>query len=309
MSIKIAVVIPCFNEEVTIGQVVRDFKKILPGASVSVFDNNSTDRSAALAKEAGAVVYPVYQRGKGSVMRAILDHVKADALIIVDGDGTYSAEEAPLLLEPILKGEADMVVGNRLKKADSTSLVHSHRFGNQMIVKTINLIFRTSYEDILSGYRVLSRRLTETVPLLTHGFETETELTLQTLEEGLRIKEVPITYKPRSAGSRSKLRPFVDGSRIMTTIAMLLRDHHPLRVYGAISLLCFLIVAAAIILKITNPLYGSFRSEELLRQTILLFTPLGVIFMAIGFILSAVNTRLREIRQIMHRNKISNDRS
>jgi len=307
MNAKIAVAIPCYNEEVTISKVVKDFKRVLPEASLYVFDNNSTDRSASLAREEGAIVCLVRQRGKGNVLRAILDHVKADALIIVDGDGTYAVEEAPLLLQPVLSGEVDMVVGNRLKKANSQSLAVLHRFGNKLIVKTINLIFNTAYEDILSGYRVLSRRLIETVPLLTHGFEIETELTLQALEEGLQIKEIPVTYHPRPVESRSKLRPFFDGSRIMMTMAMLLRDHHPLRVYGVISLLCLLLVGTAFVLRGTNDYFVIPWSDDFLTEVILILTPLGVIFMGIGFILSAVNTRLREIRQIMYRRKSSHD--
>lgn len=302
---KIIIAVPCYNEEATIAKVVHDFKKILPSAEIHVFNNNSTDKSAELAKGVGAIVHDVRKPGKGHVMQAILDTVNADALIVVDGDDTYFAEEAPKLLEPVLAGRADMVVGDRLKRADDKSLVRLHQLGNHLIVKTINLIFGTSYEDILSGYRVFSRRFIETVPLLTPGFETETELTLQALEEGLEVIEVPISYRSRPNNSSSKLRPFRDGWRIMMTAAMILRDHHPLRLYGFIGLICLLITAVAVVLRIMNYLGHAVFPNTLLSGMILLFAPMTLLVFGIGLTLSAINTRLREMKQIMRRNKLS----
>jgi glycosyltransferase involved in cell wall biosynthesis len=300
---KIAVAIPCYNEEATITKVIRDFKRVLPEASIYVFNNNSTDKSAELAKAAGAVVYFVGRQGKGNVIRAIFDTIVADALIVVDGDDTYFAEEAPLLLAPILQGEADMVVGDRLKKARNETFVQLHRIGNYIIVKAINLIFGTSYEDILSGYRVFSRRFVQFVPLLAPGFETEAELTLQALEEGLKISEIPISYTKRLANSSSKLRPFRDGWRIMMTAAMLLRDHQPLRIYGFIGIVCFAIVLVAGLLRLMNYYGITTLPSTILTGIILLLTPISMLILGIGLMLSAVNTRLREIKQIMMRNK------
>ncbi len=303
MSAKIAVAIPCYNEEATIAKVIKDFKRVLPQAVIYVFNNNSTDQSAEFAKAAGAVVSDVRKRGKGNVMRAILDAVAADAVIIVDGDDTYSAEEAPKLLEPILSGQADMVVGDRLKGRKDQSLSRLHHIGNRLIVKTINLTFGKSYEDILSGYRILSRRFVETVPLLTPGFETETELTLQALEEGFEVVEIPISYRSRPNHSPSKLKPFRDGWRIMMTAAMILRDHYPLRLYGFIALACLAIVVIASILRVMNYMGHTTLPNTFLTGMILLFTPTSIIVFGIGLMLSAINTRLRELKQIMMRNK------
>ena len=178
-DVSIAVAIPCYNEAVTIAKVVKDFQRALPNAVIHVFDNNSTDGSANLAKTAGAVVHHVYKQGKGNVMSAILNTIDADIIVVADGDDTYEAAEAPILLEPILKGRAEMVVGNRLPNASADSLKTLHRIGNRMIVAAINFMFGTDYQDILSGYRVFSRRFIECVPLLKPGFETETEIILQ----------------------------------------------------------------------------------------------------------------------------------
>jgi len=232
VSQKIAVVIPCYNEAVTIVQVVEGFRAQLPDADIYVFDNNSTDESAQLATQAGAIVHKVRKQGKGNVIQAAFDIVVADALVMIDGDDTYFPEDVHDLLQPVLAGEVDMVVGNRLARATDENMRRLHHLGNKMIVSAINLMFGTRYLDILSGYRVFSRRFVENVPLLTPGFETETEMTLQALEEGMIIIEMPISYRSRPADSHSKLNSFRDGYRIMMTAAILLRDHNPLRIFG-----------------------------------------------------------------------------
>ena len=302
----VAVAIPCYNEAVTITKVVRDFRAVLPRASIHVFDNNSTDGSADLAKEAGATVHHVRKRGKGYVMRAILNTIAADAVIVVDGDDTYLAEEAPVLLEPILRGEADMVVGNRLQRASKESLRRLHQIGNRLVVASINRMFGTAYQDVLSGYRAFSRRFVESVPVLTQGFEIETELTLQALGEELDVIEIPISYRRRPAGSHSKLRSFRDGYRIMLTAVVLLRDHHPLRFFGFVSLVCFLIVLAASVLRLMTYVGIMTLPTSLLTGTLLLFAPLGTVVFGIGLILNAINTRFREMKQTMRRSKRTN---
>jgi glycosyltransferase involved in cell wall biosynthesis len=297
----ITVAIPCYNEAVTIAKVIKDFKTILPDASVHVFDNNSTDNSAELAKNAGAVVHHIKKQGKGNVMQAILDAIRADALIVVDGDDTYFAEDSLKLLEPVLNGKADMVVGNRLPNASDESMRLLHQFGNRFIVNSINRMFNTNFLDILSGYRVFSRRFVESIPLLTPGFETETELTLQALERGMDVIEMPISYRNRPEGSESKLRSFQDGKRIMMTAAIVLRDHHPIRLFGVISLLFFLFAGVFSILRISNYLGAMTLPNELLTGAIMIFSPLAIVSLAIGLILSAINTRFREMNQIMDR--------
>jgi glycosyltransferase involved in cell wall biosynthesis len=307
MPETIAVAIPCYNEAVTIAKVVADFRAALPEANIIVFDNNSTDDSVAIAREAGAVVHQVRQQGKGQVMRAIFDAPTADVVVVVDGDDTYFAQDASLLLEALMQYDADMVVGNRLQSASDDSMVRMHQFGNALIGNIVNRMFGTSYSDILSGYRVFNRRFIETVPVLTSGFEIETEMTLQALEEGLHIVEVPIQYRSRPEGSESKIRSFQDGWRILLTAAMLLRDHQPLRLFGLISLLCGLIAFVAGLLRFSNFLALSTFSDSLLTGIILLFAPIAVIAFGVGLTLSAINTRFREMKQIMHRNKKFND--
>jgi glycosyltransferase involved in cell wall biosynthesis len=304
---KIVVAIPCYNEVVTIAEVVRAFQTVLPEAAIYVFDNNSTDGSAEWAERAGATVHHVRRQGKGNVMRAIFETVVADAVIVVDGDNTYAAEEAPILLKPILEGEADMVVGNRLQNATYDSLRKLHHIGNHLIVGSINRMFGTTYLDILSGYRAFSRRFIQSVPLFKHGFETETEITLQSLENELEVREIPISYRSRPEGSQSKLRTFHDGFRIISTASIILRDHNPMRLFGFISLLCLLVVLIAVSLRIMNYLDITNLPPEILTGLMLLFLPVGTMAFGIGLILSSINTRFREIRYLIGRNKQNED--
>ncbi len=300
---KIVVAIPCYNEAATIEKVIRDFRSVLQNAEICVFDNNSTDGSADLARSAGADVVRVPQQGKGQVMQAIFNTVVADALIVVDGDDTYFAADVPVLLEPILRGEADMMVGDRLQLSPDHAMRRLHQWGNRLIVASINRMFGTSFHDILSGFRVFSRRFVQEVPLLMSGFETETEMTLQALEEGLIVVEVPIQYQSRPEGSHSKLNTWRDGYRILLTAIILLRDHHPLRLFGIFSLVCWLIALIAFGLRLINYTGVELLPDALLSGLVILFTPLGVVVFGFGLVLNAINTRFRELRQIMQRNK------
>jgi hypothetical protein len=198
-----------------------------------------------------------------------------------------------------------MVVGNRLQAASDESMVRLHQFGNRLIVGTINKMFGTAYVDILSGYRIFGPRFLENVPVLTSGFEIETEMTLQALEAGLTVIELPVSYRSRPQGSESKLRTWSDGYRIMLTAAILLRDHRPLVVFGLVSALCWLGAGAAAALRVLNYLAITAYPDSLLTGLILLLVPLGGISFAVGLILNAVNTRFQEMKQIMQRNKKS----
>jgi len=299
----ISVAIPCYNEAATIKKVIRDFREVLPDAEIHVFDNNSTDGSGELARGEGAVVHRVPQQGKGWVMRTIFDTLRPDALIVVDGDDTYFASDAPRLLAPVLNGEADMVVGDRLRTVTDDSMLKSHQLGNRLIVAVINRMFGTAFRDVLSGYRAFSRRFIEEVPLLMPGFETEMEMTLQALEEGLHIFEVPVRYQSRPDGSESKLHAFRDGYRIMLTAAMVLRDHHPLRLFGGMGTTFWLLALIAGVLRLVNYAGGDLFSNSLLSGLVLLFLPLGAMAFGFGLILNAINTRFRELRQIQRRNR------
>jgi len=300
---KIVVAIPCYNEAATIEKVVRDFRSVLPNVEICVFDNNSTDGSADLARSAGAEVVRVPLQGKGHVMRVIFDTIVADALIVIDGDDTYFAADAPALLEPVLLGEVDMMVGDRLHAATDLAMLRVHQWGNRIIVSSINRMFGTSFHDILSGYRIFSPRFVQEVPLLMSGFETETEMTLQALEEGLVVAESPIRYQSRPEGSQSKLNSWRDGYRIMITAIILLRDHHPLRLFGIVGGASWLIALIAFNLRLANYAGWELFSDALLSGLVILFVPLGTIIIGFGLVLNAINTRFRELRQIMHRNR------
>jgi len=300
---SIAVAIPCYNEAITVEKVVSDFRAQLPDASIYVFDNNSTDDTAQIALNAGALVHKVRKQGKGHVLQAIFDTIVADAIVLVDGDDTYFAEDVHRLLTPVLEGDVDMVVGNRLPSAsDETMRKHRH-LGNKLIVTSINLMFGTKYCDILSGYRIFSRRFVKTVPLLTPGFETETEMTLQALEEGMIIEEMPISYRSRPADSHSKLNAVRDGYRIMMTAAILLRDHYPLRLFGLVSFVLFIVVLVLLgLLSLTAQNILQLNTLSLIAGIALLML-LSALAFSLGLILNAVNTRFRQLKQILQRNK------
>jgi glycosyltransferase involved in cell wall biosynthesis len=297
--LRITVAIPCFNEAPTIAKVVADFRAQLPQAEIVVFDNASTDGSGERAREAGARVVREKRRGKGFVMQTILEQVDADCCVIVDGDDTYFAEDVQELLRPIQEDRADMVVGDRLHAASRDALNDLHRFGNRTILRIINLAFRTRFKDVLSGYRALNRNVLRSVPLIAGGFETETELTLQALEKGMLILEVPVRYRARPAGSFSKLLPFSDGYRILITMAVLLRNHRPLYFFSLIALLllgadvAYALAWGAGLLPGRTPLFHG----VLLAGALALAGAL-VVF---GVILNALNAGLRELIALSRR--------
>lgn len=297
------VAIPCFNEAATIAKVVSDFKRVLPQASIAVFDNNSGDGSPELAQKAGAHLYNVPRQGKGHVMREIFDHFDDDLLLVVDGDDTYFADDAPLLIKSLIVNKKDMVVGNRLEKAGKGAFKKINLFGNYIIAAVINCLFGTKYRDILSGYRVFSRRFVKNVALLNSGFETEVELTLRALEERLEIEEVLVSYQARPAGVQSKLNWFRDGVRIIVTALMIMRDSQPVRLYGWISLLCFIVASLSAVLRLMNYFGALTLPNAFLAGLIFIFAPIGMITVSIALILSAINVRFAEIKQILRRNK------
>ncbi|HUE84274.1 MAG TPA: glycosyltransferase [Pyrinomonadaceae bacterium] len=235
--VSIAVLIPCYNEESTIGDVVRRFREQLPNAQIYVFDNNSTDRTIEEAKAAGALIGYERRQGKGYVVQSMFGRIDADVYVMVDGDGTYPPEEVHNLLAPVLAGEADMVVGSRLHAQSDSQFKSLNLFGNRLFLSLVNSTFKVEITDMLSGYRAFSRDFVKGVPLIGGGFETDTELTIKALERGYRITEVPVNLKNRPEGSFSKIRTVNDGFRIVNTILALLRDYKPLTFFGALGLL------------------------------------------------------------------------
>jgi len=297
--VRVTVAVPCYNEAPTIAKVVADFRAQLPEAEILVCDNDSDDGSAEQAGQAGARVIREKRRGKGYVMQTLLEAVESDVCVIVDGDDTYFAEDVHRLLAPVLADQADLVVGDRLTNASTEALNEMHRFGNRAILGIINLVFRTRFEDVLSGYRVMNRNFLRTVPLITGGFETETELTLQALEKGMVIRELPIRYRARPAGSLSKLSPFADGYRILITMAVLLRNHRPLYFFSLIALglllldLAYLGAWLAGLLPPYRPLIHGLVAVGLAAGAV------GLVLA--GVVLNAVNAGFRELVALSRR--------
>jgi glycosyltransferase involved in cell wall biosynthesis len=235
--LRIAVLIPCYNEAPSIAGVVQDFKRVLPEATIYVYDNQSTDGTAQIASKAGAVVRSVTRRGKGYVMRQMFYDIKAELFIMVDGDGTYAAQDARTLLDPILRGEADMVIGSRLL-GDTRAFKRANLLANRVFRGLLNTLFHVRITDLLSGYRALNQRVTKTVPFMSRGFEIETELTIKCLERDLRVVEVPTQLAERMEGTHSKIHVWRDTWLILQTLVALARDYKPLTTFGALGLIC-----------------------------------------------------------------------
>ncbi len=235
---KIAVLIPCYNEERTVEKVVADFQRALPEAVVYVYNNNSTDRTAELAEKAGAVVRNEYKQGKGNVIRSMFQDIDAACYIMADGDDTYPAEAARELADRVLHHGADMVVGDRLSSTYYTQNKRPfHNFGNALVRWGINLLFDNDIKDIMTGYRAFSYEFVKTFPVLSQGFEIETEMSIHAVDKNMQIENVVIDYRDRPEGSVSKLNTYSDGFKVIRTIFRLYRSYHPLGFFGIIALL------------------------------------------------------------------------
>ena len=245
---KIAVLIPCYNEEKTIEKVVRDWKKELPEAVIYVYDNNSKDRTFELAEKTGAVVRHEYAQGKGNVIRRMFREIDAECYIMVDGDDTYPAEYGKQMAELVLQKKTDMVVGDRLS---STYFEENkrpfHNFGNSLVRGSINHLFHTNIRDIMTGYRAFSFLFAKSFPVLSKGFEIETEMTIHAVEKNMRIENVIIEYRDRPSGSESKLNTYSDGLKVLKTIGRLYKNYRPIGFFGGVSLMLILISAVMFI--------------------------------------------------------------
>jgi glycosyltransferase involved in cell wall biosynthesis len=233
---RIAVLIPCYNEELTIAGVVSQFRAELPDADIYVFDNNSTDRTVEEARAAGALIFHEKRQGKGYVVQSMFRKISADVYVMVDGDGTYPAPEVHRLIEPILTDEADIVVGSRLHRDATSQFKTRNRLGNRFFLYVLNYTLGASITDMLSGYRAFNRGFVKGVPLFGGGFETETEVTIKALHRGFRLVEVPVNLTTRPEGSFSKIRIFRDGFLILNTLLALFRDYKPLTFFGGVGL-------------------------------------------------------------------------
>ncbi len=241
---KIAVLIPCYNEAKTVAKVVKDYKKALPEATIYVYDNNSSDGTDKLAKKAGAVVRYEYKQGKGNVVRSMFRQIDAECYLMIDGDDTYPAENAREMCDIILNHEADMVIGDRLS---STYFKENkrpfHNLGNVMVRSAINMLFHTHVKDIMTGYRAFSKEFVKGFPVLSKGFEIETEMTIHAVDKNYKLREIPVNYKDRPEGSVSKLNTYKDGAKVLKTIAVLFKEYKPASFF---NIFAFIFLALAL---------------------------------------------------------------
>lgn len=293
---KTVVLIPAYNEEKTIAKVVRDFRKELPKADIIVYDNNSKDRTNVLAKKAGAKVVKAEKQGKGNVVQKMFDEVDADVYVMVDGDDTYPAEYVHDLINPIFDNEADMTMGMRMNGFVKEEKAFLHKIGNKMILWSLNVCFPTKIKDMLTGYRAFNKDIVKNFNLLSSGFTIETEMTIKALENGYRIKEIPIEYRERPKGSISKLKSFEDGKYIMQTILQLFRDHRPMQFFLGLAFFMW-----AIALGFTVPIFSELITGEVDNLTNLImmvfFIILGLQMFVAGFLASSTK---RHSEEMMH---------
>ena len=297
----IAVIIPCYQEAVTIAKVVADFRRELPDARIYVYDNNCTDGTAEIAAKAGAIVRREKRQGKGYVVAAMFEQITEDILVMVDGDDTYEASHVHKMLEPILRGDADMTVATRLTDHSEKSFRPLHVAGNQMVCGIINWMFKSYVSDIFSGYRVFTRESARQIPVTTKGFDVETELTLQALYRGQIIQEMPVPYRARPAGSFSKLNTFSDGFRVLLRLFLIVKSYKPLTFFGSLALALFALGLAAGSLPVydfvTDPNHFVHRVPSAILAAALMM--LSFFSLGLGLILNSINLRLLELEQLI----------
>ena len=289
MKSKIAILIPCYNESKTIAKVIKDYKEALPEADIYVYDNNSSDETDRIAKEAGAIVRYETKQGKGNVIRTMFREIEADCYLMIDGDDTYPAENAREMCNYVLENNVDMVIGDRLS---STYFQENkrpfHNFGNKIVRGLINKIFKSNIKDIMTGYRAFSYNFAKTFPILSKGFEIETEMTIHAIDKNFTLKEIPVQYRDRPEGSVSKLNTFKDGARVIKTIATLFEEYKPAVFFNTIALISLII---SIILAV--PVFWEYFNTGLVPRFPTLIV--SSIFMVISLLLSIAGIILQVI--------------
>lgn len=302
---RIAVLVPCYNEEKTVEKVVADFRAALPDATIYIYNNNSTDNTLALAtalaeKDAHIVVRNEYRQGKGNVIRAMFREIDADCYLMTDGDDTYPAEDAPALCAPVLEGRADMVIGDRLSSTYFTENKRPfHNLGNVLVRRLINALFNTQVQDIMTGYRAFSREFVKGFPVLSKGFEIETEMTIHAVDKNFRLVEIPVHYRDRPTGSVSKLNTYSDGAKVLKTIFSLFKDYKPLAFFSAAALLLF-----AVALLLFVPIFIEFVRTGLVPKypTLIVASGVGVcslLSFSVGVILDVEVKKHRQLYELL----------
>lgn len=306
---KIAVLIPCYNESKTIEKVVKDYKKVLPDADIYVYDNNSSDGTDEIAKKVGAIVKYEYKQGKGNVIRSMFKDIDADCYLMIDGDDTYPKENAKEMCELILEKKADMVIGDRLSSTYFTENKRPfHNFGNKLVRGLINFLFKSKVRDIMTGYRAFSYEFVKTFPVLSKGFEIETEMTIHALDKNFLLKEIPVEYRDRPAGSVSKLNTFSDGFKVLKTIGRLFKEYKPTLFFGIIS---FVFLLISLILGV--PVFVDYFKTGLVpRFPTLIFSGFLLIISMLSFIcgiiLEVVVKKHRQLFELMLIRTKNNDK-
>lgn len=291
---KIAILIPCYNEAKTIKKVITDFKKELPDATIYVYDNNSSDGTDKIAKENGAIVRYEYHQGKGNVIRRMFREIDAKCYVMVDGDDTYPAEEVKKLIDPIFYKNADMVIGDRLSSTYFTENKRKfHNFGNSLVRNSINKLFKTKIKDIMTGYRAFSFEFVKTFPVISKGFEIETEMTIHAIDKNMQIENVIIEYRDRPEGSESKLNTIPDGIKVIKTILNLYKNYKPFTFFGLISLFMTLLSVGFFI-----PVFNEYLQTGLVPKFPTLIVcgvvlMLAALFFIAGIILSTLRAKDR----------------
>lgn len=296
---NIAVIIPCYNEELTVSKVVQDFKEALPDAAIYVIDNNSKDKTAANAREAGAIVRKECRQGKGFAVQSAFSEIMADIYIMVDGDDTYRASDVHTLMQPVIDGEADIVTSIRLADHQPNAFRRLHVFGNKLITRAINSVFSSNLQDVLTGYRVFSRRFVKMVPVISKGFDIETEMTLQGLRHGMVFKEIVSPYKERPEGSVSKLSTFSDGFLILKKIISIFVNFRPLFFFSLLAS-CFLgvslLAGAVVVYEYVQYGYIYRVPTAILASGSMLMSGIS---MMLGIVLHVVNSRIKEMEYLV----------
>jgi len=297
---KVAVLIPCYNEEQAVAQVVQDFRAALPHAALYVYDNNSSDRTAEVARAVGAVVRREPLQGKGNVVRRMFADIEADIYVMVDGDATYHAPSAPMMIAKLVEENLDMVVGTRLHSEEAGAFRQGHQFGNRMLTGFVAWLFGDRFGDMLSGYRVFSRRFVKSFPALAQGFETETELAVHALALNMPVDEVPTPYGARPEGSVSKLRTYRDGWRILVTVIKLLKEERPLffftGIFSGLSVLAIALATPVVVTYMETGLVPRFPTAILATGIMIL----AFLSLASGFVLDSVKHARREIKRLQY---------
>lgn len=296
---RTAILIPCFNEESTVAKVVKDFRSAVPSACVYVYDNNSTDQTAKLAAEAGAIVRHESLKGKGNVVKRMFADIEAEVYLMVDGDDTYDASSAPHLIRHLIENNLDMVNGRRITSIREAYRT-GHRLGNRVLTGIVAYIFGNRFRDMLSGYRVFSRRFVKSFPVLTTGFEIETELTVHALELRMSVDEVDTTYKDRPRGSTSKLNTFHDGFKILKTILVLVKEERPFQFFTLLS-----VILAALSLALAWPVFMTYMETGLVPRFPTAILSTGIMLLAFlsfvaGMILDTVTHGRQELKRLRY---------